>query len=50
MEVFAKLEEGEKCKPSVTYDCYSRHFNENHKHSFESPKSDTCQTCVSLEN
>lgn len=49
-EVFAKLEKGEKCKPTVTYDYYSRHFNENYKLSFGSPKSDTCQKCDTLEN
>ena len=49
-EVFATLQKGEKCEPYVKYDYYHRHFVTNYKLYFGLPRSDTCQTCDTLEN
>lgn len=49
-EVFSKIETGEESKPTVSYDFYNRHFNQNYKLSFGTPKTDTCQKCDQFEN
>lgn len=37
-------------QPKVSYDFYRKHFSTNFKLSFGYPRSDTCQTCDTLEN
>lgn len=37
-------------KPKVSYDFYRKYFSTNFKLSFGYPRSDTCQTCDTLEN
>lgn len=42
-EIFMKLEKGEKCRPTVTYDYYTHHFNENCiNFHLDRPNLDTC--------
>lgn len=50
-EVHNQMELGdENEKPKVSYDYFYRHFNSHYNLSFGKPRSDTCQTCDSLNN
>lgn len=47
--VYSAIEKGEKIKPVVSYEFFCRHFNSNYNYSFGKPRSDTCQTCDTLD-
>lgn len=49
-DIYARLQNGEKCYPKVTYDYYRRHFLTKYKLSFGTPRSDTCQQYDMREN
>ncbi|XP_063239520.1 uncharacterized protein LOC134540614 [Bacillus rossius redtenbacheri] len=50
VDVHHRLKEGQKIKPTVTYDYYYRYFRNNFNYSFGRPRTDMCKTCDILEN
>lgn len=49
-DILEKLKNGDKVKPIVKYEFFTKYFNTNFNLSFGNPKSDTCQTYDRLQN
>lgn len=43
-DIYKKIKQGEKCKPTVPYEYYNRIFNTHFNLSFVSPQTDVCDS------